>query len=99
MPQYPANTQIGLSYAHIAGAGTNQIKGTGGLLSSLIVNVAPSGATVTLYDNTTGSAPAIAVLTFSAAVVGLPISYGLNFKTGLTIVTTGSTTDVTAVYR
>jgi hypothetical protein len=99
MPQYPANQPIGFSYAHIYGAGTTQVRAGGGLLQSLIVNVAPSGGTVTLYNNTVGSGAAIAAFTFSAGVAGLPIPYGINFGTGLTVVTTGSTTDLTVIYR
>ncbi len=77
MPQYPANQPIGFSYAHIYGAGTTQVRAGGGLLQSLIVNVAPSGGTVTLYNNTVGSGAAIAAFTFSAGVAGLPIPYGI----------------------
>lgn len=104
MPQTPYNAPVGVSYKNISGAGTITVKSGAGLLASINVNQAASAAAVTLYDNTAASGTKIGSIVYGAAAtapVSLPFGPnggGINFNTGLVIVTSGSV-DLTVAYR
>ena len=56
---------------------------------------------VTIYDNTAGSGTIISTITFPAVLLSDVNYYDFecSFATGLTIVTSGATQDITAIYR
>jgi hypothetical protein len=88
------NPQIG----RVTGvAATYTFKIGSGVLKGLVFgNVA--GTTVTIYDNTTGAAPTVLIITTAAAAVGVwPLE--IPFYTGLTIVTVGNGLDMTVIYE
>jgi len=78
-------------------AGT-QVKTGSGVLHSVIINTAGSGAaTITLYDGTNASGTKIATL--NTSVSPFVATYGAAFTTGLFIVVTGTTSgDITITY-
>lgn len=84
------------SYKNVTGsAGQVVIKPNGGFLHAVVVN-SPSTIGATLYDNTTGSGTKIATLPgFSSQG---SIVYDITFANGLTVVTTGTSGDLTVVY-
>ena len=89
-----SNPQIG----RVTGvAATYTFKTGSGILKSLVFgNV--SGTSVTIYDNTTGAAPIMLIITTAAAAVGVwPLE--MPFYTGLTIVTVGNGLDMTVIYE
>jgi hypothetical protein len=86
-------------YSHISGNGTTTVKSGAGRLHGIMINNTGVGASATLYDNTAGSGTVIAVLALSGTpeFVG-PL--GLEFSTGLTIVTSGLlANDLTILYQ
>lgn len=74
---------------HLTASGTWVLQSAGGAtLDSVIVNTGQTGATVTVYDNTTSSGTEIAAI--SAAAPGT-FPYNVPLKTGLTVVIAGAT--------
>ena len=100
MAQVPYNSIVGVAYAHINTATTTVVKPVPGMLSAIIFNSASSGATVTIYDQTSAAAPIVGVITLSAAETtpAQPVVFNVTLKNGLTIVTTG-TLDITVTFR
>ena len=90
--------ETGPQYKHIIGAATTVCKLSGGNIHKIIVNTA--GTLCTVYDQTSGAVPVIAIIDTNktTGIIG-PIEYNCPFFTGLTIVTTGATTDITVVYE
>lgn len=84
-------------YRNITGATTVTVKSGAGLLKRIIINK-PTNGTATLYDNTAGSGTVIGTISYTNGTPPTYLEYGLNFTTGLTIVTTGANTDITVVY-
>lgn len=94
------------SYQRCTGNATTTIKSGSGRCYGLSIGDNTTGGTITLYDNTAGSGTVIAKF-----FVGTPLSLTgflgahflpleINFTTGLTAVTAGSTAnDFTVVYR
>lgn len=100
MPQYPYNAPVGLNYTHINTAATTVVKSSAGLFGTFNVNSATSTATIEFYDNTSAAAP-ILIGALTLPTITTPnqqVVYNLYFKTGLTIVTTG-TLDVDIGWR
>ena len=56
------------------------------------------GTLVTVYDNITATAPVIAVINTPSQANPVTLMYDLAFRTGLTLVTTG-TWDLTVIYQ
>jgi hypothetical protein len=85
-------------YKYITGATTTVCKLGGGLLHNIIVNQA--GTLCTIYDQTSGAVPIMGIIDTNktTGVIG-SINYECPFFTGLTIVTTGATTNITVVYE
>lgn len=88
------------NFLNIAGAATTTVKSGAGILSKIIINKPIATGVITIYDNTAGSGTKIGTITNPAALVQqqVPISYGLAFATGLTIVTSAAD-DITVIYR
>lgn len=91
--------EAGRAYNNITTATTTNVKSGKGNLHGLTFNTQVAGATVTLYDSTTGSGTKIGTITLPATV-GEPFTlpYDVAFTTGLTIVTSAAT-DITVAYR
>lgn len=103
----PINTPVGVNYAHITGAGTVVVKANPGILDGMVINKnTGTVSTITFYDSPTaagiGAGVEIAATgTVSATITGttpVGVTYGLNYNTGLTIVTAGSA-DITVMYK
>jgi hypothetical protein len=90
-----ANFGGAFNYTHLSANGTTTIKSAAGMLAAVSVNTrGASGNTLTVYDNTSASAPIIAQIDTTAAVYTFPL--GVQFNTGLTVVLGGGTAaDVT----
>lgn len=97
-------------FRNITGNATTVVKSGSGRLHSIMINRNWTGGTVTIYDNTAGSGTVIATLDVGTPSGGLlsttgtpgPIMLGpmgLEFATGLTVVTSGSSNNnVTILY-
>lgn len=87
-------------FRNIAGAATTVVKSGSGTLLKIINNKAIANGVVTIYDNTAASGTKIGTITNPAILLQsqVPISFDLNFSTGLTIVTSAAD-DLTVVYR
>ncbi len=86
-------------FTHIHGAATTTVKSGAGKLDSLIIN-AQTGQIITIYDNTAASGTVIAIVvggTKSDLTTCTP--YNIEFSTGLTVVTTTGTSDITVTYQ
>lgn len=98
------------SYANITGNMTSVVKSGSGKLHSVIINNNKCGGTITIYDNTAASGVKIGTLDAGSpsggllSTSGVPgangVPFGVNFNTGLTVVTSGSNlNDVTVLYE
>ena len=83
------------NYKNIATNTTTTVKTGQGMLHSITINTTAAGA-ITVYDNTTNSAPIIATIAASP-VIGSVFRYDVAFATGLTIVTAAAS-DITVSY-
>lgn len=90
-------TQSAPRYIHINSAVTTVAKYNAGTLQSVTIN-APTNSTIDIYDNTAGSGTLIAHLNLGNNTTPFTLIYGLDFYTGLTIVSSG-TADFTVQYE
>ena len=87
------------SFVHINTAATTVVKSGAGFLYSICLNSVANGTSVTVYNNTAGSGSIIALPSPPNGAVSHCLNYqGLQFSTGLTIVT-NTTSSITIVYR
>jgi hypothetical protein len=87
-------------YRNLNANGTTTLKQGPGCLHRITFNKAGASSNVlTIYDNTTNSAPIIgAINTTSASMTNL--EFGCDFYTGLTVVlATGTAADITVIYE
>jgi hypothetical protein len=84
-------------FARITTAATATLKSGAGTLHRITLND-PRGTLITIYDNTAGSGTVIGVINAPATANPLTLHYGVDFQTGLTIVSTG-TWDATVIYE
>lgn len=89
----PALSDPPYQYSHLTGAATTTVRTGKTILARIVVNTAPTTATV--YDNTAGSGTVIAVI---GAITGT-FTYEVECQIGLTIVTVGASTDITVTYK
>lgn len=101
----------GYGYRNITGNATTVVKPVPGRLNSIVINKNWTGGTVTIYDNTSATGTIIGTIDVGTPSGGLLSSSGIpgpvtiNFlnietTTGLTIVTSGSTSNnITVIYR
>lgn len=86
-------------WRNIAGANAGtQLKLGPGRLHTLVVNSAGATSTVSFYDATSATNPIAIVTGLTASTPPVAIPYHLDFYTGLFIVTTHASTDITAVF-
>lgn len=105
------NIQFRNTYSNLTSNATTTVKSGAGILHAIIINANWTGGTITIYDNTAASGTKIFTMTIGSPTGGLlstsgqsgPFStgpLGLEFSTGLTIVTAGSTSNnITVLYR
>lgn len=98
------------TFLNISGNHTTTVKSGSGTLHGIMINNG-TGGVAKIYDNTSGSGTVIATIQLGSPSGGLlstsgmpnPVflgPLGLEFTTGLTIVTTGSASnDITAIYQ
>jgi hypothetical protein len=86
------------NYFHITTDATFTIKKGAGVLSSVCINSPAATETVTIFDNTAASGTVIAVITVFASTNPC-FAYGVNFFTGLTVVTATAAGDITVAYQ
>lgn len=91
------------SFANITAATTTVVKSGAGLLYAICLNNAINAATITIYDNTAGSGTTIGAYTQAVGggaynPVGCQRYDGMNFNTGLTVVTSAAS-NVTVLYK
>src|SRR3990167_5339120 len=89
-------------HKNLTGAATTTVKAAAGYLHCITFNRTIASATVTIYDNTAASGTLIATITLPATLLNdapQVALYNVNFKTGLTIVTTGTNLDLTVSYQ
>lgn len=86
-------------YVNITTATTTVVKAGGGTLRSVIINGVAAAGTITMFDNTAGSGTKIGTISVnnSLSVNPIQLTYGVEFSTGLTIVT-GTANDLTVIY-
>ena len=84
------------AYTHVSGAATTVCKTGAGCLHGIVVGT--PGGTCTVYDSLTGSGSVLSVVDLGSLTVPMSLNFGLDFSTGLTLVTT-STSDITAVFE
>ena len=82
-------------YKNVIGNATTVVKSGSGVLNGIIIGNSTTGGTATIYDNTAGSGTVIMAFTLPTGGVNpVPTGItmlGIEFTTGLTIVTAGST--------
>jgi hypothetical protein len=98
MPQYAANTVVGLAYSAISTLTTTTVKPVAGLLGSIVVNSATTGAMVNIYDGT-ASGTLIASFVLGNVTTPTVVQYGLTFQNALTVVTSVAAVSLTVVFR
>lgn len=81
---------------YITGATTTVVKATPGTFYRISVLDGSGVNTVTIYDNTAGSGPIIAII--NVAKLSGTIEFGGVFTVGLTVVSTGADTKLSVVY-
>lgn len=98
-------------YNNIVGNTTVVVKSSAGTLHGIMINRNWTGGTITIYDNTAGSGTKIATIDIGSPSGGLLSSngipgattlgpLGLEFTTGLTVVTSGSSSNnITILYQ
>ena len=106
-----AAVQFRNQYSNIVGNSTTTVKSGSGRLHGIMINKNWTGGTATIYDNTAGSGTKIATIDFGSpsggllSTTGLPTPtmigpLGLEFSTGLTVVTSGSSSNnITILYQ
>lgn len=105
---FPFIIQFQNIYQNITGNATTVVKSGAGYLHALSINNANTGGVVTIYDNTAGSGtkigtfqvgtPSGGLLSTTGLQSPLMLDIGTNFTTGLTIVTSGSSSNNITVY-
>lgn len=93
--------QAGASWANITTAANTPVKAGATTLHKIVINTPAALATITIYNDTTGTTNRLGTITMPATLATSgpqEIIYDAYLSTGLTIVTTG-TQDITVVYR
>lgn len=93
----PQASVLAYAYNNITTDATTQVKSNPGLLHTICINTPAATETITIYDSLTGSGTKIGTVTLTAASNGC-ITYDVNFRIGLTIVTAVAAGDITVAY-
>lgn len=90
------------TYTNITTQTTTTIKSGAGYLDSLTINTPVASGVWTIYDNTAGSGTKIGTITLPGTLLSsgpITVFFHAKFVTGLTVVTSGATTDSTFATR
>lgn len=87
------------NYLNITGTSTTTVKSGTGVLHNLTFNNPQATEVLTLYDNTAASGTKIGTITIPASPAIVTIQYDIQFTTGLTIVSTTASSDVTVSFK
>lgn len=89
-------------FTNITGQATTVVKNAAGVLRGININTPVATETITIFDNTSAAGTKIGTITVPAAPVPVSLTYGangLNFNTGLTIVTATASSDITVIWE
>jgi len=88
-------------FLNLTGAATTTVKSGTGVLAGISLNNGTASSTITIYDNTAGSGTIIMKLSPGSVSQFGSVYMGIDaeFSTGLTVVTTVASTDVTLFYQ
>jgi hypothetical protein len=88
-------------FSNLTGAATTTVKSGTGVLAGISLNNGTASSTITIYDNTAGSGTIIMKLSPGSVSQFGSVYMGIDaeFSTGLTVVTTVASTDVTLFYQ
>lgn len=84
-------------YLNITGHATTTVKSGGGILHTICINTPAEDETITIYDNTAASGTKIGTITVFASINPC-LTYDVNFTTGLTLVASTGSSDLTVSY-
>lgn len=88
------------TFKNITGVNTSQILKYGaGMLHNIIVGTPVNNATISIYDNVSGTGNPITVLTLPALATPFPIDFHVGFGTGLNIVPSSASLNLTVIYE
>lgn len=89
------------SFANITTQTTTVVKTGAGLLKRIVFGKSLASGVVAIYDNTAGSGTLISTITFPAVLLSDVNYYDFEcaVATGITVVTSGATQDITVIYR
>lgn len=87
-------------YNNIIGVNASQIlKYSAGMLHQIIIGTPVNNATISIYDNTTGTTNPISILTLPNSAVPTVIDFHVGFSNGLNIVPSSTSLNITVVYE
>lgn len=88
---------MSFNHKNIVGAATTVVDTVGGVLGSVVINIADESGTIIIYDGIDNTGVVIASITLPATLLAsqFVLPYNVAYAAGLTIVTTGSTLDIT----
>lgn len=88
------------TYRNITGVNTSQILKYGaGMIHNIIIGTPVNNATISIYDNISGTGTPITVLTLPALATPFQIDLHVGFSTGLNIVPSSTSLNLTVVYE
>lgn len=92
--------QTAPTYKNITGVSTSQILKYGaGMIHSIIVWTPVNNATISIYDNTSGTGNLITTLTLPSQSVPIELNFHVWFSTGLNIVPSSASLNITVIYE
>jgi hypothetical protein len=87
-------------YKNITGVNSSQILKYGaGMIHTLIVGTPVNNATIAVYDNVTGTGNLISLLTLPNSATPTTLDFHVGFGTGLNIVPSSTSLNITVVYE
>jgi hypothetical protein len=87
-------------YKNITGVTTSQIlKYNAGMLHTIIIGTPVNNATIAIYDNVSGTSNLITLVTLPNSATPTNLDYHVGFNTGLNIVPSSATLNITVVYE
>lgn len=94
------NLETAPRYKHLSGVNSSQILKYGaGMLHNLIIGTPVNNATITIYDNTSGTSNPITVFTLPNSATPVDIDFHVGFGTGLNVVPSSASLDCTIIYE
>jgi hypothetical protein len=93
-------TAVGYSHSAIVAAAptTTIIKTTAGILHTITFNKPVATGVVTVYDAASATGTPVAIITTPASPMPVTLTYDLEMKVGITIVTATAAQDITVSY-